>query len=38
MEGRGMEFYRKRIIKMVKGLMDEEKLEIIYRFIKRYLN
>lgn len=33
-----MEFYREMIIKMVNSVDEEEKLEIIYRFIRRYLS
>mgnify|MGYP003299999356 CR=1 FL=1 len=33
-----MEYYRKRIIELVYIIDDEEQLEIIYRFIRRYLS
>ena len=33
-----MEYYRKCIINWVNGLEDFEKLEIIHRFIRRYLS
>lgn len=31
-------FYKERIIEMVMELEEEEKLELIYRFIRRYLS
>lgn len=31
-------FYKERIIEMVTELEEEEKLELIYRFIRRYLS
>lgn len=38
LEGDSMDFYRERIIALVNGLDDEEVLEIIYRFVRRYLS
>ena len=32
-----MEFYRERIFELVCKIEDEIQLEIIYRFIRRYL-
>ncbi len=33
-----MEFYQERIIALINEVEDEETLEIIYRFIRRYLS